>query len=98
MPMERGEITLNCAYSTLTSAELVEKGIGVMALPKYMMREKVAQGLVSVMNVQQKLPPVYISACYKEPMALPLIYPVIRLAEQVAKEFALSCDGDDFWA
>lgn len=88
LPTTEAGIQLNCAYSSITAAELVVKGLGIMAMPNFLMKDKVKSGHVAPLNIRQSLPSIYITACYKEPIAQPNIKKMILLAKAVAQEFS----------
>lgn len=94
MPVREGRLTIDCAYSMATAIELVKAGLAIMPLPPALIRDHLARGDLSPMNVRQALPSVNIFACWKRPLAKPLVGHLTELACQAVATYAQTCDPD----
>lgn len=92
MPAREGRLTIDCAYSMVTAIELVKAGLAIMPLPAALVRDHLARGDLSAMNVRQALPPTTIFACWKRPLTKPLVQDLTALAAQAVDSYAATCD------
>ncbi|WP_375394646.1 LysR family transcriptional regulator [uncultured Sphingomonas sp.] len=92
MPVREGRLTIDCAYSMVTAIELVKAGLAIMPLPPALIRDHLARGDLSPMNVRQALPSVNIVACWKRPLKKPLVEHLTELACQAVATYAETCD------
>lgn len=97
VPKSSRRITLNCSYSLATAVAMVRTGLGIMALPLFMMSEELDEGSVFVLPVKQSLPPITLTACYKAPATPPLVKRLMKLAQQSAEAYAARVDRTHYW-
>lgn len=88
VPLSTQTISLNCSYSLATAMSLVRSGMGVMALPPFLMAEEIARGEVAILPVSRPLPEVDVTACTRNKSGNPLIEKLTYLALVAAKAFS----------
>jgi DNA-binding transcriptional LysR family regulator len=96
LPGSGNRITMN-AYSIMTAIHMVRAGIGVMAMAPFVVADDIARGDIKVLPVRQKLPPAYLTACYKSRTARPAVQRLIEMTRAAAKEFATQTRADFYW-
>jgi DNA-binding transcriptional LysR family regulator len=97
IPSNDRNIILDCVYSLGTAAHLVRSGLGIMVLPLFIFDDDLRDRRVSTVNVRQKLPPFYMTACYKFPVANRLIERLTEVAQEAAAEFTETCNPKYCW-
>ena len=97
VPSRGASIRLDCVYSVATAIQVVRAGLGVMAMPIFLLEQEICEGRVSVLQVRQALTPFHITACYRQPVLVPLIDALTVIASEAAAAFATQCHPDHFW-
>ena len=95
IPASPDPISLNCSYSLATALQLVRTGLGVMAIPPFVMAEEIARKQVCILPVAQSLPTIDLTACARSSAGRRLIPKLVTLAKQAAVQFA-NDTGDTF--
>lgn len=96
VPGSTERITMN-SYSLATSMQLVKEGLGIMAMPPFVLCDEIAKGEVKILPVKQQLPPVYLTACYKTLVENSAIDQFVLLAQEAAEAYAAETDPTQFW-
>ncbi len=91
VPASPDRVGLNCSYSLATACQLVRSGLGVMAIPPFVMADEIARGEVGILPVAQSLPTIDLTACMRTTAGDPMVERLVDLARCSAKEFAASC-------
>jgi DNA-binding transcriptional LysR family regulator len=97
MPSRGGTIRLDSAFSAATAIHTVRCGLGIIALPIFLLDRELREGEVAVLPVRERLAPMHITACYRQPLVHPLISLTTAIAQEAALEFASGRNPDHFW-
>jgi DNA-binding transcriptional LysR family regulator len=97
VPSRAGTIRLDCAYSAATAIHVVRSGLGITALPIFLFDREIRAGEVAMLPVRQRLSPMHITACYRQPVTHPLVKTIAEIALKAAADFAGQCDPEHFW-
>jgi DNA-binding transcriptional LysR family regulator len=97
VPSRGANIRLECVYSAATAIQVVRAGLGVMALPVFLLEREIRDGQVAVLDVRQQLSPAHVTACCRSPIVISLIETLAVIAAEAAVDFAKQCDPDHFW-
>lgn len=88
VPTSPPVLALNCSYSLATAMQLVRSGLGIMALPPFLMASEIERGDVAILNVGKALPTIDLTACSRASSSSALAKHLIQLSSQAAIEFA----------
>ncbi len=98
IPSRDRKLTINCAYSLVTAVEIVKAGLAIMPLPSILCRADFAGRQLAPMRIRQSLPLINVFACWKPPLASPLIHRLIDLSIKAASDYAETCEPHQMWA
>ena len=88
VPASPQPISLNCSYSLATAMHLVRAGMGIMALPPFLMTDEIARGEVVAVPVTQALPDIDLTACYRTRDGSEQVARLIELVNVAASSFS----------
>ena len=94
VPESPRPVSLNCSYSLATATQLVREGLGVMALPPFLMADEIAAAKVKVLPVTQPLPPIHLTACAKSSAGKAVINRIIELSAASARDYVKRSDNE----
>ncbi|WP_181196699.1 LysR family transcriptional regulator [Paraburkholderia sp. BL25I1N1] len=97
VPQRHNRITLDCVYSVSTARELAVSGLGIIALPTFLMEKDVKSGAVAVLQVKQTLPPFELVVAYKKPMIKSAIGHLIEIANDCVAQYSSARESKDMW-
>lgn len=97
VPDTARRVLLNCSYSIATSAHLTRLGLGIVALPPIVMADDIQNGVIAELEVGPPPPPIYITACYKTPVARGNVLRLVEVARETAEDFAATVEERHFW-
>lgn len=87
VPASPGPLSLNCSYSLATALQLVRTGLGIMAIPPFLMTKEIDEGAVKILPVKQPLPSIHLTACTKNSSAKTVLNRIVALAQQAASDY-----------
>ena len=97
VPQRHNRITLDCIYSFGTARRMVMSGLGIVALPAFLMEEDIAAGRVGILQVKQPLPAFNLVACYKKPMTRSILKHLIEIAEEAVDRYCAKHTTKYLW-
>lgn len=93
VPESPNPVSLNCSYSLATALQLVRTGLGIMAIPPFLMTKDIAEGRVKILPVKQALPSIDLTACIKNSSGKTVLSRIVALAQQSARSYAQNTKG-----
>ena len=95
VPESPNPVSLNCSYSIATAVQLIRTGLGVMAMPPFVVADDIAAGRVQILPVNQNLPAIHLTACINSSVGTPMLRRLIDLAEESARDY-VETSGNHF--
>lgn len=87
LPAAQRNVVIDCIYSLGTASQLVRCGLGVTALPLFVIGDDIAGGRLKRLQVSVELKPLLNLACWTQPMTNPIIQRLATMAASTAADY-----------